>query len=118
MANRDEDEMAAFYENPENRRTRGRGYKRAGTPPLSSHTPVRFEAGTIAAIRRFSDEDGITVSAWVRRVVDAEIQRRLTLMTSTATAWGAQVSLQIPGRPAPATATLSFGVLRDLRPVA
>jgi hypothetical protein len=66
--------------------TRGPGHKRAGHPRLSSHTPVRFDPVTITAIRQFSDEDGVTVSAWVRRVVRREIERRVSLRMRTASA--------------------------------
>jgi hypothetical protein len=66
----------AFYENPENLRIHGPAHKRAGHPGLTEHVPVRFNRDTIAAIRVLSDADGMTVSAWVRRLVDREIKSR------------------------------------------
>jgi hypothetical protein len=50
-------------------------HKRQGTR-LTGHVPVRFDPDMIAAIRRWSDEDGMTVSAWVRKLVRDEIGRR------------------------------------------
>lgn len=114
-----DDAAAAYYSDPAHRMSDSLGHGLPGRPErLSSHVPVRFDRSTIAAIKQFSDEDGMSVSAWVRRVVDKEVQRRISLMTGTATSWGARISLQLPGQAAPATATLSVGVLSDLRPVA
>lgn len=115
MTSRD-DEMAAFYENPNNQRTYGPGHKRAGAPPLSSHTPVRFDAETIAAIRRFSDEDGMTVSAWVRHVVNREIKRRTLLLTRTGFAGGMPpvVTFDAPAVSMPGTVP-TVTVMHDLR---
>lgn len=79
-----DDKDAAINENPGDMRTHGPGRKRENAVPrLSGHTPVRFDDGTIAAIRRFSDDDGMTVSAWVRHVVSREIKRRTALLTRT-----------------------------------
>jgi len=74
--------------------TRGPGHKKAGQSRLSSHTPVRFDPETITAIRQLSDEDGVTVSAWVRRVVNREIQRRISLRLRTTSARSLTLSLE------------------------
>lgn len=43
---------------------------------LSTHVPVRFAADIIERVRNLSDEDGLTVSSWIRRVVEREVERR------------------------------------------
>jgi hypothetical protein len=60
----------------------GPGHSRQG-PRLSATTPVRFPQEMIAAVRRLAVEDGVTVSAWIRRVVGKEIQRRQPPQTAT-----------------------------------
>src|SRR5436305_5349231 len=113
-----DDADAAFYDNPENLRTRGPIHRRAGQPRLSSHTPVRFEPETIAAIRQFSDEDGLTVSAWVRRVVNREIQRRLSLRARTVSARSNGVTFSSDKGTPPVTTTSAGASIQvlNLRP--
>jgi len=83
MSERD-DAAAAFYAAPENRQLEGRGRKRANQPRrLSNHVPIRFDTATIEAVKRFADDDGMTVSAWIRAVVDREVQWRLARVTYT-----------------------------------
>jgi hypothetical protein len=61
------------------------GRKRASQPRrLSSHVPVRFDGATIDAVKRFAVDDGMTVSAWIRALVDREVQWRLARVTYTA----------------------------------
>lgn len=38
--------------------------------------PVRFPPGLAAAARRTAEQDGMTLSAWIRRLTDREISRR------------------------------------------
>jgi hypothetical protein len=38
--------------------------------------PVRFPPGLAAATRRAAETDGMSVSAWLRRLVEQEIARR------------------------------------------
>src|SRR5260370_5745244 len=84
MSDRD-DEAAAFYETPEHRKTMGEGRKRGHQPRrLSSHIPVRFDVATIDKVKRFATDDGMTVSAWIRAVVDREVQWRLARASYTA----------------------------------
>lgn len=78
MAKKDDAE-AAFYANADNLRSAGKGrrVRRDSDPkPLSSHVPIRFESGVIAEIKRYADEDGGTVSSWIRRIVMREVVRR------------------------------------------
>jgi hypothetical protein len=96
--------------------TRGPGHKRTGHPRLSSHTPIRFEPETITAIREFSDEDGLTVSAWVRRLVNREIRRRRSLRTRTASERIATFSGQQAGPSVTTTASTPAYFLAELRP--
>jgi len=88
--------------------TRGPGHKKAGHPRLSSHTPVRFDPETITAIRQFSDEDGVTVSAWVRRLVNREIQRRISLRLRTTSVRSLTLSLERTGPRSTTSAAVRF----------
>ena len=66
-----------FYADPKNQSTTGAPARRPRAHRnLTEHIPVRFERTTIDAIRKFSDDDGLTVSAWIRLVVRREIERR------------------------------------------
>ena len=38
--------------------------------------PVRFPPTLAAAARRVAEQDGMTLSAWVRKIIDTEIGRR------------------------------------------
>lgn len=44
--------------------------------PLTSHVPVRFSDATVLSVRELAAEDGVTVSGWIRTVVEAEVRRR------------------------------------------
>jgi hypothetical protein len=84
-----DDAAAAYYADPANRMSDSPGHGLPGRQErLSDHVPIRFDRATIAAIKRFSDDDGMTVSAWVRRVVNREIRRRTSLVTRTGFAGG------------------------------
>jgi hypothetical protein len=48
--------------------------------------PVRFSQETIAAVRRFASQGGVTVSTWIRRLLGKELQRRQPPTTSPALA--------------------------------
>ncbi len=60
---------------------RGRQGKR-----LSSHVPVRFSPEMITAVKRLADQDGTSVSTWIRNVVEREVHRRLPPATALANA--------------------------------
>ena len=80
-----DDAAAAYYADPAHRDSEGPGYGLPDRPArLSSHIPVRFDRDTAAVIKQFSDEDGLTVSAWVRHVVDRELQRRISIKARSA----------------------------------
>lgn len=102
-----DDAAAAYYSDQAHRMSDGPGHGLPGHPAcLSDHVPIRFDRDTIAAIKQFSDEDGMTVSAWVRRLVRREVQRRASLRARTAQA-GAVVFHLDPGAVASTTATRS-----------
>jgi hypothetical protein len=43
---------------------------------LTEHVPVRFPAATIEVVRELAEKDGMTVSAWIRRAVEAAARIR------------------------------------------
>jgi hypothetical protein len=43
---------------------------------LDGHVPVRFPEGLAAGARQCAAREGMTVSAWIRLMVDREIARR------------------------------------------
>jgi hypothetical protein len=64
----------AFYEHPENLAVTGPGHRREGQPGLPPGAWMVFlNAETVAAIRPHSDAAGITVSGWVRALIDRSI---------------------------------------------
>src|SRR4051812_48057166 len=74
------DDAAAseFYENEQNREPAGspRRRRRSGKA-LDSHVPVRFPSDTIDAVKVIAAADGLTVSSWIRHLVNREVSRRL-----------------------------------------
>jgi hypothetical protein len=110
MSEHDDDAAAvAFCEAPEHRQLQGTGRKRAGQPRLlSSHVPIRFDAATMEVVKRLADDDGMTVSAWIRAVVGREVQQRLARITYTAHEQ-APFSFEIVGGP-PANVTSASGL--------
>lgn len=69
-------EAFAYYEEPSHREPAPGQPRRGPKPNLTQHFPVRFSAPTIEAVRRLADDDGMTVSAWIRRAVDREVAER------------------------------------------
>lgn len=47
-----------------------------GTGRLSEHVPIRFPETLASAAKRLAEQDGMSMSAWVRRVVDRELAAR------------------------------------------
>lgn len=64
-----------FYADPENQVPAGPAHQRTG-PRLSATVPVRFPRAIIDAVKRLADQDGVTVSSWIRRLVTREVMRR------------------------------------------
>lgn len=61
-----------FYADPENQVPQGPARRRA---PLTKLVPVRLAEDVLAEIRRRAEADDRTVSAWIRRAVEHELQR-------------------------------------------
>ena len=78
-------EAADFYADPANQ---GVAPDPAVHPPrpkaLGGSIPIRFPPSSVEAIKRLADADGVTVSGWVRKVVDAELRRRQGTATQRA----------------------------------
>lgn len=65
---------AEFYADPANQVPAGPAQRRrALRRPLTGHVPVRFDDKTIAAVKQRAEADGMTVSAWIRRLVAREL---------------------------------------------
>ncbi len=62
-----------FYADPDNQTPQGPARRR--TSKLSELVPVRFPPETLAKIRDAADADDRSVSAWIRRAVDHELEQ-------------------------------------------
>lgn len=63
-----------FYADPANQVPAGPAQRRkAPRRPLTGHVPVRFDEKTIAAVKQRAEAEGMTVSAWIRRLVAREL---------------------------------------------
>ena len=115
----DRDTAAAeHYELEENRRIAGPAHKRgASQKRLSNHVPVRFDAALISHVRHLADEDGLTVSSWIRAVVEREVKSRLARQSSTG--FAALVAFEErPRQSQDATSTAGVAPIMPLHPVA
>lgn len=61
-----------FYNDPDNQTPQGPARRR--TSKLTELVPVRFSPDTLAKIRDAADADDRSVSAWIRRAVDHELE--------------------------------------------
>lgn len=43
---------------------------------LSKHVPIRFPEALATAAERLAQQDGMSTSAWIRRIVDRELAAR------------------------------------------
>lgn len=69
-----DDEAAAFYRASASLPTGERV-----TPKkirLSGHVPVRFSESTIGEVKRLAALDGVSVSTWIRQLVDKAVRAR------------------------------------------
>jgi hypothetical protein len=83
-----------FYQDPEHLAAVGPGQRRE-RPMKTGMIPVRFSPETIAAVKRFASQDGVTVSTWVRRLVGRELQR----LQPSATAASEAPSIRLDSSP-------------------
>ncbi len=65
-----------FYADPDNQTPLGRARRR--NTKLTELVPVRFPPETLAKIRDAADADDRSVSAWIRRAVDHELEHGAT----------------------------------------
>jgi len=81
----DKDDMAAaFYEDEENRAlTAARKRRQPRSTRLTTHVPIRFSTEVIESVKRFAEEDGMTISSWIRAVVEREVRWRLARLSAT-----------------------------------
>ena len=72
-----DEEAWEYYSKPENQ---WRGEGPVVRPPrptrMKDAVPIRFHDATIEAVKDFADADGVTVSEWIRRLVNREIEAR------------------------------------------
>jgi len=71
-----DEEAFEHYKNPENRKPADGVYE-VPKRVLSRHVPIRFRPQTIARAKAIAERDGMTVSSWIRGVVEREVERRL-----------------------------------------
>jgi len=69
-------EAFEHYDDPARREPAPGRPRRRPERALTEHVPVRFPAATIEAVRQLADADGMTVSAWIRRAVEAAARIR------------------------------------------
>ena len=67
------DEEHAFYANPANQVSVGRSMRRRG--PLSDPVPVPFPDDLLSRVREQAEADDRSVSSWIRRAVEHELER-------------------------------------------
>lgn len=65
-------EERVFYADPENQTPQGLARRR--NSKLTELVPVRFPPDTLAKIRNAAHADDRSVSAWIRRAVDHELE--------------------------------------------
>jgi hypothetical protein len=104
MSEMDDDGLVKHYEDPANRRISGRPSKRRRSRPqvLSNHVPIRFSPETMMRMRAAAHQDGLTVSSWIRWIVEQELARRWPphAQTMASTSAGATVTLARNDEPA------------------
>jgi predicted HicB family RNase H-like nuclease len=67
------EEEYEFYAKPENQEPEGRRRKRSN---LTETVPVRFPPETLDEVRRLAEADDRSVSSWIRRAVQHELEQR------------------------------------------
>src|SRR6266496_2742040 len=78
--------------NPENRNPVGPRARAGQARMLTSHVPIRFRPQTIEKAKIIAERDGMTVSSWIRGIVEREVERRMpaspqTRLSESGTSW-------------------------------
>ena len=73
-------EAFEHYDDPARREPAPGRPRRRPDRALTEHVPVRFPAATIEAVRQLAETDGMTVSAWIRRAVEAAARGRTSAL--------------------------------------
>jgi hypothetical protein len=73
---RDDADAFEYYDDPDHREPAAGEPRRCGARTPARHVPIRFPADRIEAVRPLAQTDGMTVSAWIRRAVDAAVRQR------------------------------------------
>ncbi len=68
------DEEHDFYSRPENQEPQGPARRRRSR--LTEMVPVRFPPETLVEVRRRAGDDDRSVSSWIRRAVEHELEKR------------------------------------------
>lgn len=71
-----ETDAYTYYDDPEKIGLAGPGVEPTRPARLSSHLPIRFQPEVLAAARRLAAEDGVSISTWIRSLVEREVLRR------------------------------------------
>jgi hypothetical protein len=95
-----DEEAFIYYRDPEHQEPVGAARRRS-RPGMTSHVPVRFHPDVIAKVKILATRDRKTVSAWIRDLVEREIECRLPAPRSEAVQW--QFRLITPPPPSPVT---------------
>lgn len=73
-----------FYKDPQHLTPAGPGQRREA-PMKTGTIPIRFTPEMIAAVKYFARLDAVTVSTWIRNLVDRELHRRQPSATAAGT---------------------------------
>lgn len=66
------EEEHEFYSRPENQEPQGPARRRRSR--LTEMVPIRFPPETLAEVRRRAGDDDRSVSSWIRRAVEHELE--------------------------------------------
>lgn len=69
------EEEYEFYAKPENQEPQGPARRRKRSN-LTEMVPVRFPPETLAEVRRLADADDRSVSSWIRRAVEHQLDQQ------------------------------------------
>ena len=87
------------YANPDNRVLAGPRRRTFQPPKLTKHTPIRFRAEVIEQVKEIAERDGLTVSSWIRRLVERELAQQTPAPPPGTYASGAGANWTWTGRP-------------------